>query len=180
MHRSWTIRRARRRDAAVLAELRYRFRAEQHAATEPREAFLARCTAWMAARLDEERWAAWLAEADGRAVGAIWLQLLEKLPNPGPELEWHGYVTSAYVVPEWRKAGIGAALLEAALAACRAHGVDSVILWPTPASASLYRRFGFRDRPDDLMELVLHPGRARTTGGLDRPAEGDQPSGERQ
>ncbi len=174
-----SIRRASRNDATVLAELRYRFRAEQHAPTEPPEAFLERCTAWMASRLDGGRWGAWIAEAEGRAIGAIWLQLIEKLPNPGPELEWHGYVTSAYVAPEWRNAGVGAALLDAALAACRAHGVDSVILWPTARSASLYRRFGFRDRPADIMELVLHPGRAATMGGPDRPPEGDQPGGER-
>lgn len=147
-------------DAGALARLRYAFRAELGQASEPLEAFLARAVPWMAGRLEPgSRWRAWLAEAeDGAAAGCVWLQFIEKVPNPGDEEELHGYVTSMYVVPAARGAGIGAALLEAALGACRGAGVDSVILWPTSRSQPLYARFGFSE-PDDLLALRLGTGR---------------------
>jgi hypothetical protein len=31
------------------------------------------------------RWRCWVAVAEGQLVGTLWLQLLEKLPNPGDE-----------------------------------------------------------------------------------------------
>jgi hypothetical protein len=49
------------------------------------------------------------------------------------------------------EAGLGSALLHACLSECDARAVDAVILWPTPASRTLYRRHGFAGR-DDLLE----------------------------
>jgi GNAT superfamily N-acetyltransferase len=113
----------------------------------------------MAERLaPDSAWRCWVAEADGAASGHLWLQLIEKVPNPGPELEVHGYITNVYVSPALRGSGTGQALMEAALAFCRERGVDSVILWPTERSRTLYARHGFVE-PRDMMELVLDPGR---------------------
>jgi GNAT superfamily N-acetyltransferase len=88
-------------------------------------------------------WRAWLAEGEGNAVGTIWLQLVEKIPNPVAELEWHGYITSLFVRESFRGRELGSRLLRAALDACEEKGVDGVILWPTPQSRSLYTRQGF-------------------------------------
>lgn len=157
----WRVRRAGPADAAALARLRWAFRAEMGQASEPEAAFLARAAAWMEGRLAEgQRWMAWLVEGDdGIPCGCGWLQLIEKVPNPGAEEELHGYVTSLYVVPGQRGRGAGAALLLAALDACRAARVDSVILWPTSRSRPLYERFGFRGT-GDVMELRLGSGRS--------------------
>ncbi|WBL36619.1 GNAT family N-acetyltransferase [Tepidiforma flava] len=156
----WSLRPAAAADADALARLRWAFRAELGQAAEAEAAFLERAAAWMAARLDEgRRWQAWLVEDDrGEAIGCAWLQLIEKVPNPGPEEELHGYVTSMYVAPAWRNRGIGAALLGAALDACRAAQVDSVILWPTSGSRDLYARHGFA-APVDVLELRIGTGR---------------------
>ena len=78
-------------------------------------------------------------------------QLLEKLPNPVAEPEWHGYVSSLFVCPDARGAGLGSRLLGAALAECDRRGCDAVVLWPTPRSRSLYLRHDFAVR-DDLLE----------------------------
>ena len=86
------------------------------------------------------------------AAGTVWLQWIEKIPNPVAELEWHGYITSLYVREAFRERRLGTALLETALAACDERGVDAVILWPTPRSRSLYLRHGFAVR-DDIMEF---------------------------
>jgi GNAT superfamily N-acetyltransferase len=151
------IRPGGRADVPALARLRYEFRAGHDAPTEPETEFLARCVAWMEARLASgSSWRCWIAEEAGRAVGTIWLQRIEKLPNPLQEAESHGYVSSLYVVPSSRGAGLGGLLLNACLESCLAEEMDAVILWPTPRSRSLYLRHGFAVR-DDLLERRLRP-----------------------
>ena len=149
-----TIRVAVVRDAPALARMRYVFRCELGTPAEAEAAFVARCTDWMLKRLGDEdsRWLCWVAEEGGVIVGNLWLQRLEKLPNPVAEPEEHAYVTNVYVVPEWRDAGVGALLLEAALAWCRRSDVDAVLLWPSARSRRFYERYGFSAR-DDLFAL---------------------------
>lgn len=106
----------------------------------------------MGQRLQEGgTWRCWVAVLGGTLVGTIWLQLIEKLPNPVGHLERHGYISSVYVVPELRNGGLGSALIEACLAECARQGVDAVFLWPTARSRPLYQRYGFAVR-DDLLE----------------------------
>ena len=160
-----SVRRASPADAAALARLRFDFRAELGQPTEDRGSFLPRCEAWMQERLQRPGpWYAWLLESPA-VSGSLWLQLIEKLPNPVEELESHAYVTSVYVAPSARSAGAGQALLDAALQFCRGAGVDSVILWPSSRSRSLYERNGFA-APSDLLQAVLDPGRTAASERL--------------
>jgi len=146
-------------DAPALARLRYEFRAAIGTPNEPAGAFVDRCTIWMAERLlPVSPWHCWVVEHDGAIIGNVWLQLIEKIPNPVPELETHAYITNVYVRPGTRGAGVGERLVATALDWCRSHGVDSVILWPTARSRTLYARHGFA-LPDDLLETILDPGR---------------------
>lgn len=149
------IRPADTTDAPTLARLRYRFRAELSEATEPEEAFVQRCTAWMVARLTPAGpWRYWVAESEQEIVGHVWLQIIEKIPNPVAEPEYHAYVTNCYVRPDVRGRGVGTSLLKTALAWCREAGVDATILWPSEKSRSLYLRHGFAVR-DDVLEFRL-------------------------
>jgi GNAT superfamily N-acetyltransferase len=155
------VRRALPRDADALAELRYAFRLERRPATEPPESFAARCSNWMRPRLrGDSPWAAWLAERERRIVGNLWLQIVEKIPNPGPESELHAYISNFFILPAERNGGVGTKMLNAAVAHCRARCVDAVFLWPTERSTPLYRRTGFKT-PDDLLVLELRTGKAR-------------------
>jgi GNAT superfamily N-acetyltransferase len=139
-------------DAPALARLRYEFRAGHEPAIEDEADFLARCGAWMAARLAPgSHWRCWMAEEAGRLVGAIWLQLIEKIPNPSAEAETHGYISNLYVEPSRRGAGLGSMLIDASLRFCEKEIVDAVFLWPTPRSRRLYERHGFTVR-EDLLE----------------------------
>jgi N-acetylglutamate synthase-like GNAT family acetyltransferase len=137
------IRRASAGDAEALARLRWEFRAGIGVVDEAEDAFVARCAAWMRARLAERgAWRAWVAEADGEVAGTAWLQMVEKMPNPVDEPEVHGYVTNLYV-RESARGGVGGRLLAAALDECSAAGVHQAFLWPTQRSRPLYRRLGF-------------------------------------
>lgn len=144
MDASLTIRPARASDAPQLARMRYDFRAQTHGASEPDAAFVERCTAWMAERLgDGSPWRCWVAAREDDILGAIWVQAVEKIPNPASEPEEHAYISNFYVRETVRGAGIGSALLTTVLAWCDARPVDSVILWPSARSRPLYERLGF-------------------------------------
>ncbi|HEX2458325.1 MAG TPA: GNAT family N-acetyltransferase [Vicinamibacterales bacterium] len=146
------IRRAVPSDAAALARLRCELRVSLRAAAEAEPAFVDRCTVWMRPRLGSESvWRCWVVEREGVIRGNVWVQIIEKLPNPVGEPERHGYISNLYVQPILRGSGVGSALLERCLRECEAHSVDAVVLWPTPKSRSLYQRHGFAVREDVMV-----------------------------
>ena len=155
------IRVAKSRDWNALAELRYRFRAEVGSPTEAKSRFARRCASWMKKnfRSDSTAWRCWVVDDGKQLLGHVCVQLFEKIPNPVNESEVHAYMTNFYVVPEMRGHGLGRKLLNRALSWCRAQGADSIFLWATPESRSLYRRCGFI-QPADVLEIRannLHP-----------------------
>ena len=151
------VRPATAADAPRLARLRFAFRSEYQAVVEPESEFVSRCEPWMRDRLARDTgWRAWVAvQRDTEALlGTLWLQLIEKLPNPGDETELHAYITSVYIHPDIRNAGVGSRLIDAALGACRALDVDTVFLWPSSRSRPLYARHGF-SLPEDIFSQRL-------------------------
>ena len=138
------IRRATPSDAAALARLRLEFRGPRAPAVESEQEFLDRCGAWMRERLRPDSvWRAWVIHRNKEPVGTVWLQVVEKLPNPTAEPELHAYVSNFYISAEYRNGGGGSALLRAALDECRQLSVDTVFLWPSARSRPLYERNGF-------------------------------------
>jgi GNAT superfamily N-acetyltransferase len=149
------IRLARASDALMLASFRYLFRSSLDRARENQEDFVQRCSLWMQERLKKDIcWKCWIAEQDQTLVGNLWVQLIEKIPNPAVEPEYHAYVTNFYVCDEARGRGIGSRLLATAIEWIKAQDVEAIILWPTQRSRSLYLRHGFAVRAD-LLELMI-------------------------
>jgi len=141
-------------DAGRLAELRWEFRIARAPATEDHDAFVARCAEWMQRELDSRAvWRAWVAVAGETIVGQVWVQTIDKMPNPVEERERHAYVSNVFVQPAYR-GGAGSRLLEAAIAWARASSIDRMILWPSARSVTLYERHGFTHQ-GDVMELAL-------------------------
>lgn len=139
-----TVRRATPADAETLARFRYAFRSSRHAVTESEKEFLARAVDWMRPRLGpDSRWRVWLLEEDARAIGNVWLQMIEKIPNPGAESELYGYISNFYVEPAHRNTGGGSMLLSAAVDECRRLYAGAIFLWPSEESRPLYLRNGF-------------------------------------
>ncbi|MBO0693549.1 MAG: GNAT family N-acetyltransferase [Acidimicrobiaceae bacterium] len=160
-----SLRTARPDDYPLLAAMRYEFRAAMDEPDEARDVFEARMVEWLEGHLGVQpgaAWTAWLAFEDTEVIGMVFLHVVDKVPNPVPEPERLGYITSMYVRPAHRGAGVGATLLDAALDECRGRGLDTIVLWPSARSRSLYERRGFQ-APGLVMELPLveHPGRSR-------------------
>lgn len=149
------IRPATASDALLLARFRYAFRSSLSRTNESEDEFVQRCSRWMQQRLEPgSLWRCWIAEQNHMPAGHLWVQLIEKIPNPTDEPEVHAYITNFYVQEAARSQGIGSKLLVTALEWLQSQHVDAVILWPTPASRSLYLRHGFAVR-DDLLERIL-------------------------
>ena len=149
------IRLASESDAIMLAKLRHAFRSTFGEDSEQDDSFVARCTLWMQERLrDEGSWKCWIAECGDAPVGNLWAQLIEKIPNPTSEPEYHAYLTNLYVREDYRGNGIGSMLLSAGMTWIQSHDVHAIILWPTEQSRSFYLRHGF-SVTGDLMEMVI-------------------------
>ncbi len=160
-----SIRLATAADALPLARLRFTFRSGLGRASESEDEFVGRCEAWMRERLREGgRWGCWIAEQGPALVGNVWVQLIEKIPNPVAEAEYHAYVTNFYVRDEARGRGVGTMLLSGALEWCKSQGVQAVILWPTQRSRALYERQGFSVRTDILALMMEAWGNAADEG----------------
>jgi GNAT superfamily N-acetyltransferase len=152
---TFEIRLASESDAVTLATLRYELRSLSHEVTENEETFLARCAAWMTERLRQESfWQCWIAEQQGIAVGAVWAQLVEKIPNPVAESEHYVYLTNFYVREEYRDHGLGSKLLAAVVGWAKSKNAQMVILWPTERSKPFYQRHGF-SIGGDAMQLEI-------------------------
>ena len=137
------LRRATANDSTTLAKLRHTFRTISDQDLESEADFIARCSEWMAQRLNQELWRCWVIEKDDEIVGALWLQIIEKIPNPTAEPEFHAYITNVFVKESLRGAGLGSQLLTEALTFCKNYPVHSIILWPSEKSRPLYERHGF-------------------------------------
>jgi GNAT superfamily N-acetyltransferase len=149
------IRLASAGDAVTLARLRLELRSSSHTIVEDEQAFLARCESWMSERLRKENgWQCWIAEREASVVGAVWAQLIEKIPNPVAEPESYVYLTNFFVRAEYRSEGVGAQLLAAVLEWSKSKNAERVILWPTERSRTFYLRHGF-SFAGDTMYLTL-------------------------
>ena len=147
------VRMASETDALTLARLRYEFRSKFHQVREDEAAFVERCTVWMRERLrSESLWKCWIAELKDTVVGDVWIQLVEKIPNPIEEPEYYIYLTNFYVREQYRSHGVGSMLLSEILDWVKSRNVKTVILWPTERSKAFYIRHGFATA-EDIMQF---------------------------
>jgi predicted GNAT family N-acyltransferase len=91
---------------------------------------------------DERSEHAVACDAKGRAIGTARLV---------PE----GRIGRMAVLVEWRRRGVGAALLEALIALARERSMPRVALHAQTHAAGFYRRFGFSERGGEFSEAGI-------------------------
>jgi len=85
-------------------------------------------------------------DPEGRAIGTARL-----VPD--------GRIGRMAVLAEWRRRGVGAALLEALIALARERSMPRVTLHAQTHAAGFYRRFGFSERGGEFSEAgIAHVG----------------------
>ena len=154
---AFRLRQAGPGDGSILTDFRVKLFEEigyapaSHAAT----AFESACLETVTGYLKEEKAFAWIAESDeGAPVGTLILLLHARLPSPRLPGPTEGYILNVFVEQAWRRQGIAAALMNAALERARALGLERIRLHTTPAGRATYTRSGFVPREDE-METVL-------------------------
>jgi predicted GNAT family N-acyltransferase len=81
-------------------------------------------------------------DAKGRAIGTARL-----LPD--------GRIGRMAVLREWRRRGVGAALMEALLQKARGQSLSRVTLHAQTHATGFYRRFGFSERGGEFLEAGI-------------------------
>jgi GNAT superfamily N-acetyltransferase len=148
------IRRAEDADLPATARLRRESTVEQDGdRADP--SFEERFSAWYTR--ESSRRIMWLAEVDGRMVGAMNLAVFERMPRPGRAPGRWGYLGNAFVLAAYRNQGIGGQLLDAVLGYASENGFARVVLSPSERSIPFYERAGFG--PADALMLWTPRGR---------------------
>ena len=130
----------------------------------------AACERAFARRLAEpDRFAAWLVEADGRAVssGVGWLE--EHLPSPGAFDGRRGHVASMSTEQDSQRRGHGRQVLGALMDWFAVLDVPRIDLRATEAGRALYESVGFRQLGGATMAWTAHSGAAPGMGFVSRP-----------
>ncbi|HLM95842.1 MAG TPA: GNAT family N-acetyltransferase [Acidimicrobiales bacterium] len=132
-------------DRPVLAQFRSVWTAEVHPGGAD-TAFADRFSSW----LDAQRgWRTfWIARDDARPVGMVNLLVIERMPRPGlPSGGW-GYLGNLFVLPAYRRSGVGTLLVEAVLSHATARDLERVIVHPNDASLPFWNRSPFSETSD--------------------------------
>ncbi|MBM7568948.1 GNAT family N-acetyltransferase [Paenibacillus sacheonensis] len=104
-------------------------------------------------RFDRAGEALFAAEIDGELAGAGGLSRIERAGLPAI-----GRVRRVYVMPRFRRFGVGSALMREVVALASLHYEELVLRTDNPAADALYASFGFRkakDREDATHVLRL-------------------------
>lgn len=117
--------------AVVLAENQANVEDKSHPTEERRVEY--------AKRLGPKLWL--VAEANGSVVGSL------ELSTPRPQYLQHLRYLSIELLPEWRGAGLGSAMIQAAIAWARTTPIEMILLGvldSNPRAKLLYERLGFQ------------------------------------
>ena len=133
------IERAGSADIRDLARSRWVDRSADPATDRALAAFEGDLSAWW-----ETHFAFVARSDDATVVGAAWVALVHRTPSPGTGPRLSADIQSVFVMPEYRDAGLGSALIEAA----RRHAVDSgatrITVHSSEQAVPVYTRLGFR------------------------------------
>jgi GNAT superfamily N-acetyltransferase len=134
-------------DVDELARLRHALYDEYGDADLPFTQYLPAFRAFAVTALADRRWRAWVAREDGRIVATMWMQVVERVPQPigaggGRPI---GYLTNAYVDRQHRNEGLGSRMLTEIRDWAQAEGVGTILCWPAPGEDAerFYARAGF-------------------------------------
>jgi GNAT superfamily N-acetyltransferase len=143
---AYVVRRATIDDADELARLRWEFRLEAGTPSSTTfDRFAEEMRSFVRDTIADDSWCAFVAERDGRLIGCVWVQFVERVPHPNLRRGERpvAYVTNMYVEPDLRDRGVGRELLDAAVDLARRRGASGAVLWPSERSVPFYRRAGF-------------------------------------
>ena len=153
----YSLRRANLNDVDKLIDFRAEFLKEvQNSPLDMEmEIFLKSLKDFFLDKMKSNDFLAWLAESDYKIIATSGLSFLQKPPHFINLTGKFAYIMNMYTKPEWRRKGIGSALLEKLFEEIKKKGIQSVVLHASPAGRLLYEKYGFRENDGDK-EMILN------------------------
>ena len=153
----YSLRRANLNDVDKLIDFRAEFLKEvQNSPLDMEmEIFLKSLKDYFLDKMKSNDFLAWLAESDSKIIATSGLSFLQKPPHFINLTGKFAYIMNMYTKPEWRRKGIGSALLEKLFEEIKKKGIQSVVLHASPTGRLLYEKYGFRENDGDK-EMILN------------------------
>ena len=138
------IRRARASDIPDLVALRQAlFESMGYGDPTLLEAVAEANEAYLATALPRGEFRAWVAEASGKVVASGGLVIHVVPPTAMNLVGMEGYIMNMYTRPEWRRQGLGTAILQTILEHLRQEGIPLASLHASEQGRRLYEKQGF-------------------------------------
>jgi GNAT superfamily N-acetyltransferase len=115
---------------------------------------------WAKAKLRSGGLVGWIVETPEHTIagsGCLWLR--PEQPRPRLSRLVEPYLLSMFTEPEFRRQGVGSALVKEAVKWCKRNGYPRVLLHASKKGRKLYRQYGFAR----TWEMRLHLARRRQT-----------------
>ncbi|MGG3280052.1 N-acetyltransferase family protein [Paenibacillus solani] len=151
------IRLANKTDIEQLVRMRWDFTNEYNDKKideDQYQDFFLECQSFLQEALSGDRWFIWVAEAEGRIISHIYIELITKVPRPGKKTSPFAYMTNVYTSPIHRGKGIGSRLLKELEEWSKTNKYEFIIVWPSDWSIEFYERSGYK-LCKEPMELVI-------------------------
>ena len=107
---------------------------------------------FLAERMRENRFLAWVAEANGQIVATGGVVFYERLPLVGQPAGLHAYVLNMYTIPAWRKQGLASALLRTIISYVKER-TEAKRIWlhATAQGRPVYEKIGFKATTTEMV-----------------------------
>jgi len=151
-----TYRQVGKEETRVLVEYRMRFLRELQGPPIPgQEADVkSQLTHYFESALADGSFIAWMAELDGNPIGFGGM-VIQRIPAHFHLINGlQGYILNMYTLPEHRKKGIGAEILNQLVIRGRELGLTRIYLNSTRAGMEVYKRRGFQIPEFPELELL--------------------------
>ncbi|MFX1371866.1 MAG: GNAT family N-acetyltransferase [Promethearchaeota archaeon] len=152
----YSLRKANFNDIDKLIKFRIEFLKETQEAPNDEEMQIFRKTLkdYFLDKMKSNEFIAWLAESDKKIIATSGLSFLQRPPHFVNKIGKFAYIMNMYTRPNWRRKGIGSALIEKLIEEIKKKGIQSVVLHATPSGRPLYEKYGFRENDGDK-EMIL-------------------------
>ncbi len=152
-----TIRKASSDDIEMLIEFRITFlkEAQWPPTTETEFQLRNSLNEYFIKALDNNTFISFIAEYGNQSVGFSGMVLREQPGNfeiPGGKT---GYILNMYTVKEFRNNGIGSMLFQKLISEAKNLNLDKIELHATRDGEPIYRKSGFKEPHDKVLELIL-------------------------
>jgi len=105
--------------------------------------------------LENDSFISWLAEYEGKAIGFSGMVIREQPGNFEIPNGKTGYILNMFTLKGYRNNGIGSLLFQKLIEEAEQRNLDRIELHATKDGEPIYRKFGFSEPHDKILELKL-------------------------